>query len=150
MCGRGVVEVGPVNRIEAANAAASSFNQDVERLVRGSRRVRHLDRLADLAVVIDDFVARPLQLRANEVNDLGEGLWELKAGTLRVPFFGAECPGDTRSCRCGRQLVLPRIVKQPEGRCRTARLTHLFEKRTARTPRREIDKAMAIKREDLE
>lgn len=120
----------------------------VARLVRGARRLRNLDHLATLALVIDDFAARPPQLRANEVNDLGAELWELKAGTLRVPSFGAECAGERTANDAHRRLVLPGIVRSPAGSNHTARFTHVFEKRTQRTPRREIDKALAIKRED--
>lgn len=148
VCGRIVVEVGEVNRIEAAHASGDGYVSDVACLVRGARRLRNLDRLATLAIVIDDFVTRPSRLRANEVNDLGAYLWELKAGTLRVPFFGAECPGEHTASGARRRLVLPGIVRSPASSDRAARFTHVFEKRTQRTPRWEIDKALAIKRQD--
>jgi phage-related protein len=91
-------------------------------------RKKNLDRLADVAVRFEDFARRgtlevPRELR----EDLREGIGEIKAGDVRLLFFNA-----VASCHS----------------LRIVRLTHGFIKGTERTPRREIDKALWVRRED--
>lgn len=102
----------------------------------------------ELLVVVGLFLDAPSRLRENEINDLGDGLWELKVGTARLPFVAGTCTGTRSSNGDGRRLVLPdRVAAASEaGRC--ARFTHGFEKRSQKTPVGEIDRTRAIARED--
>lgn len=152
VCRRAVVLAdGPVNRLEAAldnRGRAPVLDEWGSRIQAGTGR--HADDWADLAIVIDVFLARPQALRPNEVNDLREGLWELKGGRLRLPFFGVDCPGTISSSGQHRHLVLPSAVRQPGDAARSARGTHVFVKGQQRTPRKQIDRAMAIMRKDAD
>lgn len=83
--------------------------------------------IADLAVRLEEYCETGSLEIPRELNILIQGeLWEFKVGKLRVPFFRAS-PGSPG----------------------TVRLTHHFFKKTKFTPRRELDRAKAIMREDL-
>ena len=111
---------------------------------RGSR----LRKLAELVAALEDFADAPERLRLTELNYLRPGLWELKVGKVRLPFVVAGCSGTQSSAGSLRRLVLPAHVPAvPAGSC-CGRATHGFEKRTEKTPRKELESAQAIGRED--
>ena len=147
-CGRPVLVGGDVNRMEAALDAHGSAPviEWLRSWLARPRRSRSR-RLADLVAALEDFADHPERLRRNEVNALAPGIWELKVGMLRLPFAAGRCPGD-RTEALGRSLCLPELVPQAAADERCARVTHGFEKRTTRTPRYELDRALAIARED--
>jgi phage-related protein len=147
-CGRFSVSEGRVNRIEAAwdRDGRAPLIDTLTSWVQTPRRSR-LRRAADVAVALDALADGPLSLRRTELNALGDDMWELKVGTLRIPFGVATCPGPNSrgEVRCA---VLPSFVPEPASNARCIRLTHAFRKATQRTPRRELDRARAILRED--
>lgn len=83
--------------------------------------------LADLALQLQDFADGKPQDIPRQVNDLRDGIQEIKVGKLRLPFYLRE-----------------------DASCGHVRLTHGFWKRGNDTPNREIDKAKAIRRTDME
>jgi hypothetical protein len=99
--------------------------------------------------VFELLLDEPHRLRGNEINDLGEGLWELKIGKVRIPFFEGNCTGTGSSMGAIPKLGLPTNVQPPTTGSHCARMTHAFEKGTEKTPRREIDRAEGIRREDF-
>jgi hypothetical protein len=149
VCGRAVLIEGAVNRMEAA-VNSSGRPLAIEWLAGWVARPRksRTRKLADLLAALEDFAEAPERLRLNELNSLGRGLWELKVGSMRLPFVAAPCPGSLSPAANQRQLVLPQHVPTPGPRAHCARATHGFEKRTERTPRRELEIAQAIGRED--
>jgi len=150
VCKRAVVlGEGPVNRLEAAldDQGLSPLLSDWESRIPTGKG-RYADDWADMAIVIDHFLVDPKALRPNEINDLGDGLWELKGGRLRLPFFGVDCSGTVSLSGHHRRLVLPRGVRTPRGSDRSARGTHVFGKGQHRTPRKQIDRALGIMRRD--
>lgn len=152
VCGRTlVIGVGAVNRLEAAVDARGRSPIDDEwgqKIPVG--KGRFVTDWADMAIVVDVFLNAPHQLRANELNDLGEGFWELKGGRLRLPFFGVDCAGTPSSSGSHRKLVLTDAVAAPTSADRSARGTHVFGKDGQRTIRRQIEKARGIRRKDEE
>ena len=152
VCLRAVVLAeGPVNRLEAAldQQGNSPLLDEWESKIRTGKG-RYADDWADLTIVVEIFLNDPKALRSNEVNDLGDGLWELKGGRLRLPFFGVDCSGTVSSSGHHRHLVLPGGVRPPQGSDRSARGTHVFGKGQQRTPRKQIDRALGIMRRDAE
>jgi Phage derived protein Gp49-like (DUF891) len=95
-------------------------------LERSGKR-KDIQVLADIAVVFEELGLRGTLVVPRELNELRDGLWEIKVGDLRFPFYEA---GDASH---------PSLA---------ARLTSGFRKKTWRTPRQEIDKALWVMRED--
>jgi len=126
-CGRTVWEEGPRKRIEAARDrdGEEAFNAWVQSIVGGSNAA-HRELLYDLAIRWEHYCKTGSLPVPRELNDLGDGIWEFKIGTLRVPFFA--------------------INDNIQG---TDRVTHGFIKRSRKAPRPEIRRALAIRREDL-
>ncbi len=92
------------------------------------RSGRSLDGLATLNDRLGRYCARGKLPVPEELNHLRDELWELKGGKLRLAFYDA-------GQQCGR---------------RTLRATHVFFKGTQRTPRKEIDRGLAIARIDAQ
>ncbi|MER7168903.1 type II toxin-antitoxin system RelE/ParE family toxin [Micromonospora sp. NPDC000207] len=113
--------------IEAArapdgNSLADAFLMDMARTSKG------ISRLADVAMRFEDF-ARTGDLEIpRELNELVEDLWEIKVQKVRLPFFWLQKPFDSTAVR----------------------LTHGFMKGTEKTPRKEIYRAMWVRKADLE
>ena len=149
VCGRVVLIEGMVNRMEAAvdSVGRPLAIEWLDSWVAKPRKSR-TRKLADLQAALEDFADAPQLLRLNEVNSLGQGLWELKVGNIRLPFVAAECPGTVSQEASHRKLVLPQHVPAPRPGAQCARATHGFEKESERAPRRELDVAQAIRRED--
>lgn len=147
-CGRPVLVEGEVNRMEAALDAHGEVPVVawLESWLARPRRSR-LRRLADLIAALEDFADHPERLRRRELNVLSPGLWELKVGTVRLPFTAGSCAGAAADAP-RRRLHLPRDVPGAPSDARCARATHGFVKKTTRTPRVELDRATAIARED--
>ncbi|WP_423773756.1 hypothetical protein [Actinomyces urogenitalis] len=161
-CGRVVLVDGPVWRIEAGRDCGGVENvarwmeeaSDPTALSRSQRR-RRRDEVADVLVRLRDIAYKDMtrypeafnilspdrrselvvripdgrryaRMRLSQVVKDGE-LWEVKAGRIRLPCFRVDT--------CGQQ---------------TLRMTHVFEKATPATPRREIDRGLAIMRCDME
>lgn len=124
-CGRKVVEDGATYNVELSldrdgNALAGKF---LDRLENGKDADR--DRLADILVRIETFARTGTLIVPRELNFLSGDLWEIKAGTVRLPFY-----------------------YRKEAPCGQVRITHGFVKKSVKTPRREIDLGLAIIRED--
>lgn len=91
------------------------------------RRMQDPDRRKLAAQILDVAEHGPPRNRERS-NDLGDGLFELKAGPFRAPFFFDGKEGD-----------LGRIV-----------VTHAFRKSGRRTPPRELKKARRLREEVLQ
>lgn len=144
-CGRkAVVARGAANHLEAALDVNGSpvLIQEWAQVLGKPPKGSSADPAADFAEVLDNFLYRPHTLRENEINDLDE-FWELKAGTLRMPFFDIDCGGGVVQA-----LDLPRRVKAPPSTAKGARATHLFWKTDLRAGRRNVERARGIKRGD--
>lgn len=121
-CSRVSYERGPYYVIEAALDRNLTFQADEYLMeLRGSKSKTKRRRIADLAVVFEEYAFEgelevPLQL-----NQLRGEIWEFKTAADRLPFY--ECN---------------------DGSAKAIRMTHGFMKKTQKTPRREIDKAEAI------
>ncbi|WP_037576828.1 type II toxin-antitoxin system RelE/ParE family toxin [Phaeacidiphilus oryzae] len=113
--------------IEAAHSPGADLADAYLRDLEHSRSGKKLDQLADIAVVFEEFAHTGELAIPRELNDLVDGLREIKVGKHRFPFFHPR--SDT---------------KYP------LRLTHGFEKQTEKTPRKHIDKAKWVRRKDLE
>jgi phage-related protein len=125
-CGRSFYKRGPMKTIETAKdrageEPAEKFISDLE--CSGSRKKR--ERAADIAVRFEDY-SRTGRLRTRDLNDLEDGIRELKAGAVRLPFYDAVVNGHTNLIR----------------------LTHGFMKNGEKCPRKEIRKALAIRETD--
>lgn len=130
-CGRAVLEEGVRERVETAwdRDKIDNFSRWVDEQLSSRKRAarRNADLIADLAVRLEEYCDTGSLEIPRELNTLVEDeLWEFKVDKLRVPFF--------------------RVSSSRPG---TVRVTHHFFKGTRFTPRAEIDKALAIKREDL-
>ena len=104
--------------------------------------------VGDLNEALQNFADDPTSLMKHEVNSLGSDLWELKIGKIRVPFVASGCSGTVSTSSIFRSLTLPSHVPAPPSTAKCARATHAFLKGTQKTPRKEIDRAIAIGRED--
>ncbi|WP_078853184.1 type II toxin-antitoxin system RelE/ParE family toxin [Streptomyces sp. NRRL S-1824] len=111
--------------IEAAKAAGQCLADDYLAALETSRRAKDQDRLADILIVLESYAHRGKLEVPRELNRLTEDIQELKAGDARLPFFD--------------------VINSDAG---AVRLTHGFNKKQQRTPRREIDRAKWVKRED--
>lgn len=121
--------------IEAARTADGSepvevYLSELMRLadIDGRRGDRSRNRLADIAVRFADLAITgelkiPTQLRW----DLRDGIGEVKAGDVRILFYRPEASIHDRT---------------------VLRLTNGFDKRGNNTPRRQLDKAGWVRRED--
>lgn len=124
-CGRICFQRGGRVVIEAAwtrdhRAPSDEFLQDLE------GRKRTLSLAAAVAMRFEDLARYGKLEIPRELNELRDGLWEIKAERVRLPFFWMLEPSHARAIR----------------------LTHGFLKGTERTPRREIDRAGWIRTED--
>ncbi len=149
MCGRALLIDGAVNRMEAAvdSAGRPAAIDWLDSWVTRPRKSR-IRKLADLQAALEDFGDSPQHLRLTELNSLGQDLWELKVGKIRLPFVAAKCSGTVSRAADQLQLVLPQHVPAPPPGSCCARATHGFAKKTEKTPRRELEIARAIGRED--
>jgi hypothetical protein len=125
-----VYECGHTRIIEAARTRdgeepAEEFMQRLE----DSKKKSDLQRFADVAIVFEEYGSRGTLRVPRELNQLRDGLWEIKAGDIRFPFY---------EMTDGHH---PAVV---------ARLTGAFTKGTRRTPRREIDRALWVMKEDMQ
>lgn len=125
-CGRKVLESGAMFNVELAldrngHALAEDF---LNRLAGGKDADR--DRYADILVRVETFARTGTLVVPRELNHLSGDLWEIKAGTVRLPFY-----------------------YRKQQTCGQVRVTHGFLKRTPKTPRKEIDLGLAILREDM-
>lgn len=112
--------------IEAARTASGECRADA--FISGlesSRSRRDADRLADVLVRFERYAMTGTLAVPRELNDLEQGLREIKAGDVRLPFFD--------------------VPKSPTN---AIRLTSGFIKRTWMTPRKYINEALWIRRED--
>jgi phage-related protein len=115
--------------IEAARISDGSSPADEFLTALVSRRnFRDLgiSRAADVAVRFEDFARTGNLLIPRELRELREGIWEIKVGKVRLPFFWLTEPYESRAVR----------------------LTHGFIKSTDKTPRGEMDRAVWVRRED--
>lgn len=129
-CGRTVYECGHMRIIEAARTLDGEEPvEEYFRKLRNSRRKGDIQRLADIALVFEEYGRRGTLRIPRELNVLRDNLREIKAGDARFPFHEVE---DGKH---------PSIV---------ARLTGGFQKQTLRTPRRQIDQALWVMREDTQ
>jgi phage-related protein len=88
-------------------------------------RKEDVNRMAEIHVRLDDF-ARFGRLRVpTQLRELVAGLWEIKAHDTRLPFFYADGFADE-----------------------VVRLTSGFVKRSQKTPRRQIHRAVSIMTQD--
>lgn len=124
-CGRAILEEGPLFTLEAAWDKSSLQPAAVELLSLLSKP-KFLEPLATLTDRLRRYCARGKLPIPEEMNHLVDNVWEFKGGTLRLVFYKA---GE----QCGRP---------------TLRATHVFVKGTEKTPRKEIDRAVAIARVD--
>ncbi len=151
ICGRGlVIAEGAVNRLEAAldeRGRSPIVDEWGSKIPAG--KGRYVDDWPAMAIVVECFIYTPHKLRANELNYLGQGLWELKGGRLRLPFFGVDCTGTPSSSGTHRQLILTDAVTSPRVEDRSARGTHIFAKAGQKAPRRQIERALGIRGRDL-
>lgn len=95
--------------------------------LESSGRRKDVQLLADMAVVFEEYGLRGTLVVPRELNELRDGLWEIKVGDLRFPFY---------------------TLDDASHPAPAARLTGGFRKRTSRTPRQELDKALWVMRED--
>ncbi|MFD8319135.1 type II toxin-antitoxin system RelE/ParE family toxin [Kitasatospora purpeofusca] len=122
-----IYEVGTSLTIEAARTSegrseADEFLADLE---KNSKRKVNLFRLGDIAIRFEEFSDKGNLRIPMQLNHLRGEIYEIKAGDVRLPFF--------YSSHGSRKIV---------------RLTHGFLKKSQQTPRREIDKAFWVMRED--
>jgi hypothetical protein len=127
-CGRTVYECGHTRMIEAARTlgGAEPVEEYLQKLEH-SRRKEDAQRLADMAIVFEEYGQRGTLRIPRELNQLRDELWEIKVGDIRFPFYE---------------------VTDEKHSATVARLTGCFPKQTLRTPRREIDKALWVMGED--
>ncbi|GHE43842.1 hypothetical protein GCM10017673_52480 [Streptosporangium violaceochromogenes] len=126
-CGRTYYEWGAAKMIEAARTTTGECRADefIKKL-ENSRKPKDAQRLADILVRLERFAATGTLAVPRELNDLRDGIREIKAGDVRLPFFD-----------------VPRTFSG------AIRLTGGFLKRSWRTPRNHIDEAIWVRREDL-
>ncbi|MFJ3650505.1 type II toxin-antitoxin system RelE/ParE family toxin [Streptomyces murinus] len=113
--------------IEAARIADGSCPVDEYlNALFTSRKDSDRERLAKILIRFEAYARRGKLEIPRELNELRDGLWEFKAERDRVPFF---------------YLV--------SNSSKALRVTHGFFKRQQRTPLRQINWAIRIRREDL-
>ncbi|WP_156056496.1 hypothetical protein [Streptosporangium roseum] len=82
--------------------------------------------MADILVRLERYAVTGTLAVPRELNDLRDGIREIKAGDVRLPFF--DVPGSIANA---------------------IRLTSGFFKSSWKTPRKHIDEAIWVRREDL-
>ncbi|BDD73558.1 hypothetical protein GCM10023177_34480 [Streptomyces violaceoruber] len=124
-CSRIYYERGRRHMVEAARTAEDSYPcDDFFRELETSKKKKDRERLATILMVLEDFAHRELAF-PREINNLEDGIRELKPGDVRLPFFDV-----------------------PESRAGAVRLTHGFIKGTPWAPRGEIRRAFWVREED--
>jgi len=114
--------------IEAARTVnGKSPVDDYLMALERSRKSKDRERVATIAILLEDYADHETLAVPRELNDLRDGIRELKPGDVRLPFFEV---GGSRSG--------------------AIRLTHGFLKRQRRTPREEIDMAIWVRKQDRE
>ena len=115
--------------IEAART--SSGEEPAEEFLQRldcSRREKNTRRLADIAIIFEEYGRTGTLEIPRELNDLRRGgLWEIKAADTRFPFYE---------------------LTDNDHTAKVTRLTSGFLKGTLPTPRKEIDKALWVMGED--
>lgn len=125
-CQRVCFERGGRVMIEGArDGSGSTLADEFIKSLESSKSKKDLQRLADIAVRLEEYSIHGTLAVPRELNQLTSILSEIKAGDVRFPFY------ETNTCHS-----------------RVARLTHGFVKRQQRTPRKEIHKAEWVYRED--
>jgi phage-related protein len=92
-----------------------------------SRKSKDRDRVATIAILMEEYADNETLEVPRELNDLRDGIRELKPGDVRLPFFEVE---GTRSG--------------------AIRLTHGFFKGTQKAPLGEIHRALWVRKQDKE
>ncbi|WP_157876333.1 hypothetical protein [Streptomyces sp. Root264] len=111
--------------VEAARTVDGSYPCDDFLLeLEASKKKKDRERLAVILIVLEDFAHRKLTF-PREINDLEDGIRELKPGDVRLPFFDV-----------------------PGTKVGAVRLTHGFFKGTPWAPKGEIRKACWVREED--
>ncbi|MFE6893600.1 type II toxin-antitoxin system RelE/ParE family toxin [Streptomyces sp. NPDC057694] len=115
--------------IEAARTMEERFEADefIADLEKNFKRRGNLQRLADIAIRLEEFAESGTLRVPLQLNHLRDEVYEVKAGDVRLPFF--YCTHFTG---------------------KTVRLTHGFLKKSEKTPRKHIDKAFWVMRKDSE
>ena len=127
-CKRTIYEQGRARIIEAARLSAGT--EPVEELLgrlEDSKHSRDRRRLADVAILLEEYAREGTLERPRELNHLRAELREIKAGDVRLTFY--------------------EFIDQVHS-VRVTRLTTGFIKRQQRTSRREIDRGLWVIRED--
>lgn len=92
-----------------------------------AKRRQRIGLLAAVAVRFEDIATTGDLEVPRELNDLGDGIWEIKAERVRLPFYWSAQP-------CASPVI---------------RITHGFWKGTWNTPRKEIYRARWIRDGDM-
>lgn len=112
--------------VEAARTTEGDYLcDDFFQSLETSKKKKDRARLADILMVLEDFAHRRELVFPREINDLEDGIRELKPGDVRLPFFDV-----------------------PGTRVGAVRLTHGFIKGTPWAPRGEILRAKWMREED--
>ncbi|WP_062345959.1 hypothetical protein [Herbidospora yilanensis] len=113
--------------IEAARTRAGECRaDDFLRRLEESRQPKDAARLADVLIRMERYAVTGSLAVPRELNNLRDGIREIKAGDVRLPFF--EVPGSAADA---------------------VRLTSGFIKQSWRAPRKYIDEAIWVRTEDL-
>ncbi len=128
-CGRTCYERGRVMSIEAARTRdgvepAEEYLRKLEKSPGPGRRNEM--KLATILIRFEDFAYTGELDRPRELNYLQDDVWEIKAGTPRLPFF------------C--------VTDRSHGK--VVRITSGFDKKQGRTPAGEIRKALWVREQD--
>lgn len=127
-CGRTVLARGPARIIEAARTLAGDEPaEEYLAQLESSSRPANLARLADIAIVFEEFARRGQLREPLELNHLEGRLWEIKARDTRFPFYD---------------------LQDADHVCKVVRLTHGFPKRQQKTPKGEIRKGLWVISQD--
>jgi hypothetical protein len=131
-CGRTVYASGQMRIIEAARISegiepVEAFLRGLETSRKGRSAQKNTLRLADIAIRIETYARTGNLETPRELNDLRDGLREIKAGDVRLPFY---------------ELIDENHLAM------IARLTSGFFKGTQETPRKQIAKGLWVMRED--
>ena len=151
ICSRKELQKGKVNRLEVALDENNEHPiiTELENFINSPRKKDdRYRRYADLMQVLAEFVHEPLGMLEKDLNYLRDDIWELKAGTLRILFGEGNCQDHESGSQSARTLTLPTWVKQPDPATACGRATNAYEKDGKKAPRKRIDKAVGILRED--
>lgn len=138
-----------MNRMEAAFDRVGNHPvlDQLENWMNSSRK-SHRRRVADLIEVLTDFVNSPQEMTERELKYLRNDIWELKHGKLRILFGGGECLEADFFGSQKPTLSLPSGISQASPSMTCGRATNSFHKNTDESPRRVIDLATGIMKED--